>query len=45
MMIFGGAPCSQEWVDRIGGDGHSASGSEIVSLVNELLENKRKRGR
>lgn len=35
--IFGGAPCSPEWVDEIGGDGYSASGSEIVALVNRLM--------
>ena len=38
MMIFGGAPCSQEWVDSIGGDGYSASGSEIVALVRSLMK-------
>ncbi len=37
MMIFGGAPCSKEWVDKIGGDGYSASGSEIVDLVDRLM--------
>lgn len=36
--IFGGAPCSKQWVDSIGGDGYSASGSEIVELVNSLME-------
>ncbi|MBO4763766.1 MAG: cobalamin-dependent protein [Candidatus Methanomethylophilaceae archaeon] len=41
MMIFGGAPCSQEWVDRIGGDGYSASGAEIVALVDGLMERRR----
>ncbi|MFA6679963.1 MAG: cobalamin-dependent protein [Candidatus Methanomethylophilaceae archaeon] len=35
--IFGGAPCSKSWVDSIGGDGYSASGAEIVSLVDSLL--------
>lgn len=34
--IFGGAPCSKRWVDSIGGDGYSASGAEIVELVNSL---------
>ena len=38
MIIFGGAPCTQEWVDKIGGDGYSASGSEIVGLVIRLTE-------
>jgi methanogenic corrinoid protein MtbC1 len=41
MMIFGGAPCSQEWVDKIGGDGYSASGAEIVALVDGLMERRR----
>lgn len=38
LTIFGGAPCSQEWVDKIGGDGYSSSGSEIVLLVIRLLQ-------
>lgn len=37
ITIFGGAPCSEEWVQEIGGDGYSASGSEIVDLVRRLL--------
>ena len=37
ITIFGGAPCSEEWVNEIGGDGYSASGSEIVELVRRLL--------
>ena len=40
MMIFGGAPCSKEWVEKIGGDGYSASGTEIVTLVNSLISRK-----
>ena len=40
LMIFGGAPCSREWVEEIGGDGYSASGSEIVALVNRLLSDE-----
>ena len=40
MLIFGGAPCSQEWVDEIGGDGYSASGTEIVELVRRLIPSK-----
>ncbi len=35
--IFGGAPCSQEWVDSIGGDGYSENGAEIIKLVNSLV--------
>ena len=40
ITIFGGAPCSEEWVNDIGGDGYSASGSEIVELVRRLLSEK-----
>lgn len=40
LLIFGGAPCSQEWVDEIGGDGYSASGKEIVELVRRLIPSK-----
>ena len=39
ITIFGGAPCSEEWVNEIG-DGYSASGSEIVELVRRLLSEK-----
>ncbi len=35
--IFGGAPCSKEWVESIGGDGYSSNGAEIVKLVRRLL--------
>lgn len=38
LTIFGGAPCSEEWVKEIGGDGYSSSGGEIVKLVRRLLE-------
>ena len=38
LCIFGGAPCTPEWVESIGADGYSASGSEIVALVARLLE-------
>ena len=40
MTIFGGAPCSEEWVREIGGDGYSATGGEIVKLVRRLLDLK-----
>lgn len=39
MTIFGGAPCSEEWVEEIGGDGYSKSGGDIVELVRSLLRN------
>ena len=35
--MFGGAPCSQEWVDEIGGDGYSANGAEINALAVKLM--------
>ncbi len=41
ITIFGGAPCSSEWVDEIGGDGYSSSGSEIVALVNRLMSEEK----
>ena len=43
ITIFGGAPCSEEWVNEIGGDGYSASGSEIVELVRRLLSQNSQR--
>lgn len=41
MTIFGGAPCSQEWVRQIGGDGYSSNGGEIVDLVKRLVSAER----
>ena len=35
--IFGGAPCTQKWVDSIGGDAYCPSGGEVVSTVERLL--------
>lgn len=37
MMLFGGAPCTQEWVKSISGDGYSSSGRDMVILVNRLF--------
>ena len=37
ITIFGGARWSEWWVEEIGGEGYSASGSEIVELVRRLL--------
>jgi trimethylamine corrinoid protein len=34
--VFGGAPTTQEWVDRIGGDGWADNASAGVSVVREL---------
>ena len=36
-MLFGGAPCTREWVDEIGGDGYSRNAPEMTDLVNRLL--------
>lgn len=41
LTIFGGAPCNQKWVEKIGGDGYSSSGTEIVPLVARLLHKGR----
>lgn len=38
LMLFGGAPCTLEWVKSIKGDGYSASGREMVILVDKILE-------
>jgi corrinoid protein of di/trimethylamine methyltransferase len=35
--IFGGAPCTQKWVDSIGGDAYCPSGGEVVSTIERLL--------
>ena len=35
--IFGGAPCSNDWVVRIGGDGYCACASDVIDLVRRLL--------
>ena len=40
LKLFGGAPCSEEWVQSIGGDGYSSSGREMVLLVDRLLDKK-----
>jgi corrinoid protein of di/trimethylamine methyltransferase len=36
-VIFGGAPCTPEWVKEIGGDGFAGSGTEAVKVVKQLL--------
>lgn len=38
LMLFGGAPCTSEWVKSIQGDGYSASGREMVLLVDKVLK-------
>ncbi len=34
--IFGGAPCTKAWCDKIGADGYSSSAPECVELVNKI---------
>lgn len=36
--LFGGAPCNEEWVRRIGGDAYCPSGAEVVHMVNEMVK-------
>ncbi len=35
--LFGGAPTSQEWTDKIGADGWAENAAEAVDVVNELV--------
>ncbi|HIH70403.1 corrinoid protein [Methermicoccus shengliensis] len=36
--IFGGAPCTQEWVDEIGGDAYCENAAEAIKTVDALLK-------
>ena len=36
--VFGGAPCSKEWCDKIGADGYSETAADLVNLVDSLKE-------
>ena len=38
LKLFGGAPCSEEWVKSISGDGYSSNGHDMVLLVDRLLK-------
>ena len=40
LKLFGGAPCSEEWVKSIGGDGYSSNGHDMVLLVDRLLKKR-----
>ncbi len=42
IVMFGGAPVSQEWCDQIGADGFTQTATEAVVLAKELLAKKRK---
>ncbi len=36
--VFGGAPCSKAWCDKIGADGYSETAADLVVLVDSLKE-------
>jgi len=36
-LIFGGAPCTEEWVKEIGGDGYAENAVEGVNVLRQLL--------
>jgi trimethylamine corrinoid protein len=36
-LVFGGAPCTAEWVKEIGGDGYAENAVEGVSVIKQLL--------
>jgi methylmalonyl-CoA mutase cobalamin-binding domain/chain len=39
--IFGGAPCTQTWVDSIGGDAYCPSGADVVATMDKLLSKRK----
>ena len=41
LVMFGGAPTSEEWVSQIGGDGWSSTAPGSVRLAGELLSKKK----
>ncbi len=41
ICMFGGAPVSAEWIEKIGADGYSESASEAVKKAKELMIKKR----
>ena len=36
-LVFGGAPCTAEWVKEIGGDGYAENAIEGVNVIKRLL--------
>ncbi len=36
-LVFGGAPCTAEWVKEIGGDGYAESAVEGVNVIKQLM--------
>lgn len=41
IVMFGGAPVSQDWCDEIGADGYSDTATDAVEVAKELLAKKR----
>lgn len=41
IVMYGGAPVSQEWCDSIGADGYSDTATEAVEVAKKLLAEKR----
>jgi len=41
IVMYGGAPVSQEWCDSIGADGYTDTATEAVALAKELISKKR----
>jgi len=41
IVMFGGAPVSQEWVTQIGADGYADTATEAVELAKQLLKSKK----
>ena len=39
-LVFGGAPCTAEWVKEIGGDGYAENAVEGVNVIKQLLNTK-----
>jgi len=39
-LVFGGAPCTAEWVKEIGGDGYAENAVEGVNVIKQLVATK-----
>jgi methanogenic corrinoid protein MtbC1 len=39
-LVFGGAPCTTEWVKEIGGDGYAEDAVEDVNVIRQLTSQK-----
>ena len=42
-LVFGGAPCTAEWVKEIGGDGYAENAIEGVNVIKQLMPSSRQR--